>query len=142
MPPRNKPCKGCPQSTVSTPKTKVSPITGKAVEHKSIVITSTEEGQNLWNHILFGTGSCVGMIEGYQKMGLPGDPLPSLIDLRDRLNAVINNNFKVKNGNCTPTERDAPTSESRSPIGQVGYVDGTRSDSQDFQDRTASGRPS
>lgn len=42
------------------------------------VITSEGEGQKLWNHVLYGTGTCVGMMQGYFDLGMPGDPLPQI----------------------------------------------------------------
>jgi hypothetical protein len=43
----------------------------------------------LWKHVLFGTGTCISMIEGYAKAKLTGNPLKGLLQLRDRLNRVI-----------------------------------------------------
>lgn len=43
----------------------------------------------LWRHVIFGTGTCISMIEGYTGLNMPGDVLNDLYVLRDRLNSVI-----------------------------------------------------
>ena len=53
------------------------------------MVSSVGEGMRLWSHVLFGTNTCVSMIEGYQQLGMPGDPLPAIIQLRDRLSNLI-----------------------------------------------------
>jgi len=40
------------------------------------VVCVQGEAERLWRHVMFGTGTCVGMIEGYLNIGMPGDPLP------------------------------------------------------------------
>ncbi len=47
------------------------------------------EALKLWKHVLFGTSTCISMIEGYANLQLPGDPLEGVTHLRDRLNQVI-----------------------------------------------------
>lgn len=46
------------------------------------VLTSAGESERLWKHVLYGTGTVVGLIHGYAKAGLPGDP-------RDGIKALI-----------------------------------------------------
>lgn len=48
-----------------------------------------EHGIKLWSHVLFGTGTCVGMIEGYARQEMPGDPREGIEELRDRLTDVL-----------------------------------------------------
>ncbi len=57
---------------------------------------STEEEYNkLWNHILYGTKTCIRMLKGYTDLGMPGEPLESLIDLRDELQKLIERHEKL-----------------------------------------------
>lgn len=46
------------------------------------VLTSQDESDRLWKHVLFGTGTVAGMILNYATLGLPGDP-------REGINAII-----------------------------------------------------
>lgn len=50
---------------------------------------SEQQGIKLWSHVLFGTGTCVGMIEGYARMDMPGDPREAITELRDRLSQLL-----------------------------------------------------
>ena len=59
-----------------------------------------EEYFRLWRHVLFGTGTCLSMIEGYTGLNMPGDVLADLYDLRKRLNSVISIH-EAKNGRKT-----------------------------------------
>jgi len=54
-----------------------------------LVVGVPGESARLWSHVTFGTGTCIGMIEGYLALGMPGDPLPGVTALRDRLNKII-----------------------------------------------------
>ena len=47
------------------------------------------EYKKLWNHILYGTKTCIRMLKGYTDLGMPGEPLESLINLRNTLNEII-----------------------------------------------------
>lgn len=83
-------CRFCPdQQPAQSVKAalKPKPDTSKAV----LSITTPGEGQRLWKHVLFGTSTCISMIEGYADLGMPGDPRSALIEMRDRLNKVISN---------------------------------------------------
>ena len=53
------------------------------------LISVEGEADRLWNHVLFGTGTCVGMIEGYVQLKMPGNPLSQLHALVERLVQVI-----------------------------------------------------
>jgi hypothetical protein len=63
---------------------------GLAKATLSPAITLEGQGQRLWDHVLFGTGTCVGMIQGYANLGLPGDPCNQIEDLIGQLSAVLN----------------------------------------------------
>lgn len=72
------------------PEKVTSPAQAKAAPTVSVLkITSEGEGERLWKHVLFGTGTCVGMIEGYAALAMPGNPLEAIVSLRDRLNKLI-----------------------------------------------------
>lgn len=82
---RNKrPCKNCPQSPDGEQK-----VNAKGINYTVTYVGPQDQGEKLWKHVLFGTGTCINMIEGYAKMQMPGDPLPGLKELRDRLNVII-----------------------------------------------------
>lgn len=87
MPPRNRrpPCHNCPKAVAPAPKLPSIQATPVA----PVLDFPTSEALRLWNHVLFGTGTCVGMIEGYAALQMPGDPVAGITHLRDRLNAVI-----------------------------------------------------
>jgi hypothetical protein len=73
---------------------KTSPLKLKAKPDTSsatLSITTPGEGQRLWKHVLFGTSTCISMIEGYAALGMPGDPCCALTEMRDRLTKVISN---------------------------------------------------
>jgi len=90
---RRKRCRGCTDDKPPTP-TPVKDATVKVYNKYSgrkldeALLTRSGESAALWNHILFGTGTCVGMIEGYTRLGLPGNPAPQLRDLIARLEGV------------------------------------------------------
>lgn len=75
-------------------------------------ITSDGEGMRLWKHVLFGTGTCIGMIEGYAALGMPGDPYEALCQLRERLNQVIST-YEAPSHEVDPAE-ERPTSNGSS----------------------------
>lgn len=91
MPPRptrpdqNKACATCP----SARQKKTQSSTSTAQPH--LAITMPGEGERLWKHVLFGTSTCISMIEGYAALDMPGDCQNTIASLRDRLNAVLNN---------------------------------------------------
>lgn len=60
-------CRTCPQPAQTA-------IAKAAAHVPATVLTSEAESTRLWKHVLFGTGTCAGMIVGYAKLGLPGDP--------------------------------------------------------------------
>lgn len=84
MPPRNRkpPCHNCPKAKPTPPAPPATPPTPP-------VEFSHGQSLKLWNHVLFGTGTCIGMIEGYTDLDMPGNPLDGIKHLRDRLNQLI-----------------------------------------------------
>ena len=99
MPPRNqkKPCHNCPQPKAERDLRAQRPVKKGAdplvaappsEQPNSVPV---EEGLKLWRHVLFGTNTCIDMIEGYSKLGMPGDPTDGVKHLRNRLNQIINN---------------------------------------------------
>src|SRR5688572_5371260 len=59
-----------------------------------------DEYIRLWRHVLYGTGTCLGMIEGYTRLNMPGSVLEDLYKLRDQLNSIISVH-EAKNGRKT-----------------------------------------
>lgn len=87
---RRRRCRNCPDE--STPGSDASSIAAEKLSSAKIeprVISVEGEGQRLWNHVLFGTGTCIGMLRGYADLNMPGDPLPQLHELASRLSQVI-----------------------------------------------------
>ena len=91
---RGRRCRNCPEETQVTP-TPVADAASKAVGQlaKALLdprlVSVDGEADRLWKHVLFGTGTCVGMIEGYVNLEMPGNPLPHLHNLAGRLIAII-----------------------------------------------------
>jgi hypothetical protein len=93
-------CRRCPDP----PAPKALPVSTAAAEKAAAKLAGTSltvasEAERLWSHILFGTGTCVGMLQGYADLDMPGDPLPGLRDLRDRLNRIIKHREQYASGN-------------------------------------------
>jgi hypothetical protein len=104
-------CRFCPdaQPANSTPKLKRKPNTTNTI----LSISTPAEGQRLWKHVLFGTSTCISMIEGYAALGMPGDPCCALKELRDRIGNIIAN-IEGTNANHgqAADERHAPPDRS------------------------------
>jgi hypothetical protein len=91
---RSRRCRNCPdaQPAIAQPVqdavTKLAPkLSGKRLDND--LLTRAGESDRLWNHVLFGTATCVGMIEGYVALGLPGNPQPQIVELIRRLSNVV-----------------------------------------------------
>jgi hypothetical protein len=56
---------------------------------RTLAITSESESERLWKHVLYGTQTCIGMIEGYAELDLPGDPSGPIEAMRDRLDRLL-----------------------------------------------------
>jgi hypothetical protein len=98
---RNRRCRNCPdaQPTAEKPvQAAAEKITAKLAGKKldQDLLTRPGESNRLWNHALFGTSTCVGLIEGYALLGLPGDPLPQIAELIRRL-AVVAKHYENTN---------------------------------------------
>lgn len=48
-----------------------------------------EEYEKLWRHVLIGCGSIIGLIEGYDEIGMPELPVEILEDFIQRLQTVV-----------------------------------------------------
>lgn len=84
MPPRTQPhCRFCPQPAAAPTPSPAQPPT------VTLAITSPGEGERLWKHVLFGTSTCITMIEGYAALDMPGNPKEALVALRDRIQKVL-----------------------------------------------------
>jgi len=69
------------------------------------IVSVDGEAERLWRHVLFGTGTCVGMIAGYVEIDMPGDPLPQLEALANRLSQIIETvKGKQHDRHCAPNE--------------------------------------
>jgi len=53
------------------------------------ILTTDGEGCRLWRHVIFGTHTCLSMLAGYAKLGMPGDPVPELRLMVAKLNRII-----------------------------------------------------
>lgn len=82
-------CRNCPdeEAVKPTPNVATNKYADRVLEPR--LVTQVSESERLWNHVLFGTGTCIGMIEGYAKLGLPGDPAPQIQQLIQRLQGVL-----------------------------------------------------
>jgi hypothetical protein len=84
-------CRNCPETEQPTVAKSVAAAEADKTAAKKLsqsIVTSEGEGQKLWNHVLYGTGTCVGMMQGYFSLGMPGDPLPQLQQLIESLTAL------------------------------------------------------
>lgn len=131
MPPRfKKPCYRCPSAeddrrrgfavdgtaSPASPAAAVPTLNGGT----TLAVTSESEGLRLWRHVLFGAGTCIGMIEGYQCLGMPGNPKDDLVVLRDRLHNIITK-IEATNEDPVPDERQPPVEPLDAPDGNVEH---------------------
>lgn len=92
---KSKRCRNCPIEDVAPLAPPVTTAAAKAaikVKGSSLdplLLTMPSEAAKLWHHILFGTGTCVGMIAGYAALGMPGAPMEQLYALREALSDTI-----------------------------------------------------
>lgn len=103
-------CRKCPQPEQAAAITRQAAdkaqakLTDAKLEPRIIYIEG--EGERLWRHVLFGTGTCIGMLAGYAALNVPGNPLPQLYALANQLNSVIQQ-VEQSHGNKRPRD-DAP----------------------------------
>jgi hypothetical protein len=79
-------CATCPKPPDRASRSATKIVTEPPSEKLTL---SEQQGMKLWSHVLFGTGTCVGMIEGYARQDMPGDPREAITELRDRLSEVL-----------------------------------------------------
>jgi hypothetical protein len=96
-------CRNCPDTAplaakpVEAAAAKIATkYQGKKLDEN--LVTREVESNQLWNHVLFGTSTCVGMIEGYADLGLPGNPVPQIAELIRRL-ANVAKKYENTNAN-------------------------------------------
>lgn len=99
-------CRNCPEEP-QAPSVAQTVAAGAAAKVTSSVIdpkiiTTDGAGQKLWNHVLFGTSTCIGMMRGYAELGMPGDPLPQLRDMISML-TDITQLIEKRNADSNPT---------------------------------------
>lgn len=127
-----KTCKGCPEKRRKY---------AQAHNPQKMVLTFQGEGERLWKHVLVGTGTCIGMIEAYASLKVPGDPKDGIVSLRNRLNKVIS---KLEQNNEDHGERAPEQQLSASPDdrheSQGDLVNGHGHQPQDVRDRDSEGR--
>jgi hypothetical protein len=109
-------CRNCPDAQpaavqpVQVAATQIATkLAGKKFDNN--LLTRPGESDRLWNHVLFGTATCVGMIEGYVALGLPGNPHPQIVELVQRL---VNVAKQIEESNANPS---APKLVPRHPSG-------------------------
>lgn len=61
-----------------------------AAQAPTRVLTSKDESDRLWRHVLYGCGTIVGLIKGYAALGLPGDPREGIKSLIATLQETLN----------------------------------------------------
>lgn len=95
---KNAPCRGCPPNPPAPSTITVAADKSRRADAKvdPVIINTPGEGQKLWSHVLYGTGTCLGMIEGYYNLRVPGDPLPGLLELKKRIDYLID---KIQHAN-------------------------------------------
>lgn len=85
---RKKFCRNCDSPNV------VAKAAKKAAEQTPSVISEGTESVRLWRHVLYGTGTCVGMMEGYAALGMEGasvEQIQALIVRLDKLISTVQN---------------------------------------------------
>jgi hypothetical protein len=101
---RRKPCRNCPepvQPSQQAANNAASKLASARLDPQ--IVSMAGEGDRLWRHVCFGTGTCIGMLEGYAALNVPGDPLPQLYSLAARLAGVIQN-IERRNEDSTPKD--------------------------------------
>lgn len=83
-PRRAKGCRGC-----KDPQLVASKAIEKAIAATPKSLVPEEEGAKLWRHVLFGTGTCIGMMHGYAESGMPGVNVEQLQVLIVSLDKII-----------------------------------------------------
>lgn len=90
-PRRARSCRGCKDPEIVATK-----AIEKAIAATPKVLVPAEEGARMWRHVLFGTGTCIGMMHGYAEQGMPGvdvEQIQALIVSLDKVAKTV----KAKN---------------------------------------------
>jgi hypothetical protein len=85
-------CRTCRTPPLATPVQDAAEKAASKLKNTQVdlqVITVVGEADRLWRHVLFGTGTCIGMLAGYAALSMPGNPLPELRALRQRIDEII-----------------------------------------------------
>ncbi len=86
MAPRNRRCRNCPPRGVVASVSVAVPAVPTTV---TVTVASEDEAQRIWNHVQTATALCIGAMEGYVQLKLPGVDRETIQALRDRLNALL-----------------------------------------------------
>lgn len=80
-------CKNCPDAVppVGSQTPAIIAANNAALKMALRPIAEGTEGTKLWHHLLFGTGTLIGMMDGYADAGLPGGPVDQVNQLIQRL---------------------------------------------------------
>lgn len=73
-------------------------------------------GEKLWQHVCVGTSTCLGMIESYAKLSMPGVNLARLKQMRNRLTNVIHQYEAIPDENPPSVERKTSARENHSEV--------------------------
>lgn len=115
--------RNCPEEA---PKPGIAP----ARPAQSLSVTSKSEGDRIWRHALYGTGTCIGMIEGYAQMGMPGDPLDTINEFVRRLVSVAAHIKAKRNESTDAQSGQLPAREDHSQGSELVERDAPGSDAQ------------
>lgn len=63
--------------------------TVEGIQIAPAILTTEGEGCRLWKHVVFGTNTCLSMLDGYADLGMPGDPVPELQLMVTKLKRII-----------------------------------------------------
>lgn len=98
------PCIGCNKKSTPTPP-------------PAKALNPNTDYTRLWNHVTFGCGTVVGMIEGYAALGMPNMPKEKLVVLRDCLDRVIETYQSIGDDDASDKARTTGTVPSDLPDG-------------------------
>jgi hypothetical protein len=104
-------CRNCPRKPDAAKPQSTAPP-------RVLAISGESEGLRLWNHVLFGTGTCISMIEGYQASHMPGQPQNQIRQLIQRLQRVLQK-FEEKDEGLLSTKPELPARQTDGGGGQL-----------------------
>jgi len=91
---KKKKCRNCPNEP--------EPIKVIPYPRKPKANTLVAHGAQLWNQSIFTLSSVLELLNGYSLTGVPGDQVPQLRRLSERLNQIIQNCEKRNANSSTP----------------------------------------